>query len=379
VSLQFRLFSAATGGSPIVSRQLNNRSLTSGLINAEVEFGQDVFANAADLWLEVSVQNPAGSGAFVPLTPRQRLSSSIFAMNTRGVRVDAQGRVGLGPATGQPLPATLNLRTVADDPRVLAVTTTAGFERWAMTFGNSGELGFRSTATGGNTFVLESDGDAAFNAPAAVNPSAFNKAVSITGGTGGSFPGSAAFVVSNPVVGSTWSMGVLGNGGFSFIKNGAGPNTVAVPVLQITGGSDIAEPYDVAPARDAKGEIKPVPGMVVSIDPDRVGKMRVADRPYDRRVAGIISGANGVAAGLTLAQSGTCADGEFPIAKVGRVWVLADATDSPIEPGDLLTTAELPGHAMRADPSRAAGCAIGKAMSRLDSGKGYVLLLVNLQ
>ena len=49
-------------------------------------------------------------------------------------------------------------------------------------------------------------------------------------------------------------------------------------------------------------------------------------------------------------------------------------------PGDLLTTAELEGHAMRAtDPERCHGAVIGKAMSALDADTGLVLVLVNLQ
>ena len=64
----------------------------------------------------------------------------------------------------------------------------------------------------------------------------------------------------------------------------------------------------------------------------------------------------------------------------GRVYCLADATDRPIRPGDLLTSSSLPGHAMRADdPHRTYGAVIGKAMSPLDSGTGLVLILVSLQ
>jgi hypothetical protein len=55
-------------------------------------------------------------------------------------------------------------------------------------------------------------------------------------------------------------------------------------------------------------------------------------------------------------------------------------TSSPIKPGDLLTTSDTPGHAMRvADHARAQGAVIGKAMSVLKEGKGMVLVLVTLQ
>ena len=55
----------------------------------------------------------------------------------------------------------------------------------------------------------------------------------------------------------------------------------------------------------------------------------------------------------------------------------ADTSNGPIEPGDLLTTSEQAGQAMRAsDLGRAQGAVIGKAMTALESGDGEVLVLV---
>jgi len=81
-----------------------------------------------------------------------------------------------------------------------------------------------------------------------------------------------------------------------------------------------------------------------------------------------------------MGQAGSVADGQHPVALTGRVYALADASSGAIEPGDLLTTSDLPGHAMKvADPARAQGAIIGKAMSSLKGGKGLVLVLVSLQ
>ena len=152
--------------------------------------------------------------------------------------------------------------------------------------------------------------------------------------------------------------------------------TCRAQVIEITGGSDVAEPYVIA----AAGEVQPIAGMVVCIDAARIGQLRVARSAYDRTVAGIISGANGIQPGITLRQAGTVADGELPVASVGRVWCWCDAAQGgPIAAGDVLTTSDTPGHAMKADDAtRAQGAAIGKAMSSLDSGTGLVLVLVNL-
>jgi len=97
-------------------------------------------------------------------------------------------------------------------------------------------------------------------------------------------------------------------------------------------------------------------------------------------VAGIISGAGGVRTGLLMGQRDSLADGAYPIALTGRVYCRMDASNGSIEPGDLITTADTPGHGMKVtDHDRARGAIIGKAMTRLDEGQGLVLVLVSLQ
>jgi len=55
-----------------------------------------------------------------------------------------------------------------------------------------------------------------------------------------------------------------------------------------------------------------------------------------------------------------------------------DATDAPIEVGDLLTTSNKPGHAKKAtDPK--IGAIIGKALEPLAKGTGYIAVFVNIQ
>jgi hypothetical protein len=147
--------------------------------------------------------------------------------------------------------------------------------------------------------------------------------------------------------------------------------TARVKVLEIT-GADLAEKFPTSEALE--------PGTVVEIDPDNPGHLRKAQGAYNTRVAGVVAGANGLSKGIILGNL-EGSENHTPIAMSGRVWVYADATHEAIEPGDLLTTSDLPGHAMKAsDPSRAHGTVIGKAMTRLEKGKtGMVLVLVNLQ
>jgi len=109
------------------------------------------------------------------------------------------------------------------------------------------------------------------------------------------------------------------------------------------------------------------------------GQLKLSTRAYDARVAGIVSGANGINPGIALHQEDALEGGEN-VALSGRVYVLADASGGVIEPGDLLTTSDTPGHAMKVtDHARAQGAILGKAMSSLNEGKGMVLVLVTLQ
>jgi hypothetical protein len=146
---------------------------------------------------------------------------------------------------------------------------------------------------------------------------------------------------------------------------------LTVKVLTID-GADVAEPFEIATKDLPKGS-------VVIIDEDNPGQLKLSDCAYDKRVAGILSGANGVRAGICLSQQGFN-DGGQNVALSGRVYVLADASGGAIKPGDLLTTSDTAGHAMKvSDHAKAQGAILGKAMSSLKEGKGMVLVLVTLQ
>lgn len=156
-------------------------------------------------------------------------------------------------------------------------------------------------------------------------------------------------------------------GGVALWVNG----TARVRVIELT-GADVAEKF---PASD-----QPEPGMVMEIDPDRAGTLRIARGAYNTRVAGVVSGAGDIPVGAILGNLPGKEDAPA-IALSGRVYVQCDASAAAIEVGDLLTTADAPGCAMKsADRERSHGAVIGKAMTALAQGeKGLVLVLVNLQ
>lgn len=156
-----------------------------------------------------------------------------------------------------------------------------------------------------------------------------------------------------------------------------GSGRVITQVLQITGGADLSEQFEI---NAHSSGLAPAPGMVVCLDAQNPGQLIVSDKAYDRTVAGIVSGAGGVNPGMLMGQHDSEADGTYPVALSGRVYVMADAANGPIAVGDMLTTSNVPGHAMKVtDYDRAHGTIIGKAMSSLESGRGLVLALVSLQ
>ena len=138
-------------------------------------------------------------------------------------------------------------------------------------------------------------------------------------------------------------------------------------------GADLAEPFIT------KNDQEHPAGSVMVISDERPGELQLGSEPYDKRVAGVISGAQGINTAIRLSQEGVNDSGQ-PVALTGRVYCRADASNGAIKPGDLLTTSANPGHAMKAsDHSRTQGAVLGKAMSALDEGTGFVLVLVTLQ
>jgi hypothetical protein len=180
-------------------------------------------------------------------------------------------------------------------------------------------------------------------------------------------PGVTIFIPFNSALGR--AMDVVAN---NVSANDITMHDASVRQLTIRGGADLAEPF--AMSHDGVE-----PGTVVVIDDKNPGKLKASTRAYDKKVAGIVSGANGIRPGISMIQEDALEAGEN-VALSGRVYVKADASAGAIEPGDMLTTSSTPGRAMKAaDHDQAQGAILGKAMTSLQDGDGMVLVLVTLQ
>jgi hypothetical protein len=136
-------------------------------------------------------------------------------------------------------------------------------------------------------------------------------------------------------------------------------------------GADLAEDFFIVEANNVE------PGTVMVID--SANTLKICNSEYDRRVAGVISGAGKYKPGIILDKQES-SDNRLPIALMGKVYCKVDADYGAIEIGDLLTTSATVGHAMKAQEQlKAFGAVIGKALSPLKEGKGLIPILISLQ
>ena len=120
-------------------------------------------------------------------------------------------------------------------------------------------------------------------------------------------------------------------------------------------------------------------GTVVVLDANKANHVISSTSSYDTRVAGVISEQPGIVLGEK-------SDSKVLVATTGRVRVKVDATNGPIQIGDLLVTGTREGFAMKSLPVDVGGTRIhrpgtliGKALEPLAGGTGEILVLLSLQ
>jgi hypothetical protein len=156
------------------------------------------------------------------------------------------------------------------------------------------------------------------------------------------------------------------------------PTTKLHVVGDVTVTGNIAAKYqDVAEWVPASSALPT--GTVVTLDPTKSNHVEASSKAYDTRVAGVISEQPGIALG----ERG---DKKVLVATTGRVRLKVDASNGPIQVGDLLVTSNIPGLAMKSVPISIGGVQIhrpgtliGKALEPLENGSGKILVLLSLQ
>lgn len=164
--------------------------------------------------------------------------------------------------------------------------------------------------------------------------------------------------------------GQFGAGNYTF------PSNVTV-VGTLEGGNIKAKYQDVAEWVESSQDLQA--GTVVVLDTNRSNQVVAAKQAYDSRVAGVIS----LQPGIALGEQG---EGRVLVATTGRVKVKVDASNGPINIGDLLVTSDKTGVAMKSIPVdiggvqiHRPGTLIGKALEPLANGSGEILVLLSLQ
>jgi hypothetical protein len=146
--------------------------------------------------------------------------------------------------------------------------------------------------------------------------------------------------------------------------------------VEVTGdirlsNADCAEDFDIAGITEVE------PGTVMILGDE--GSLYESHQPYDKRVAGVISGAGEYKPGIVLDKHPSKTKRQ-PVALLGKVFCKVDAQYGSVQVGDLLTTSATLGHAMKvSEPLLAFGTVIGKALRPLKEGKALVPILITLQ
>ena len=192
--------------------------------------------------------------------------------------------------------------------------------------------------------------------------------------------GHAGVTGRNLTTGTNGGVGIYGTGGkFAGkfdgdlqVNGNANITGTLYATVDVVLGSDCAEDFDISPSTGIEA------GTVMVLSED--GSLRASQNPYDKKVAGVISGAGDYKPGLILGRSHPSSN-RMPLALAGKVYCKVDARHAAIEIGDLLTTSGTIGHAMKADdPTKAFGAVIGKSLRRVSTGqKDLIPILVALQ
>lgn len=405
------------GGQEVLGQPVSD-GLFTVVLNENEEFGYRPFREAGR-WLEVAARCPSGGGAYTVLSPRQPLTAVPYAQSLvlpASSHADVLG-AALEIQNNRPGSGGSGIHSL------IAGTTGTAVNGWAfstsgLTYGvygqsdsssGTGVHGRAHSLTGSTTGVA---GESLSLNGTAVSATASGGGVAmraLSNSAGVSRPtlhvqnqhsngigifasqesNDAVMVLTNTGTGDfirAFGTATAGNLRFRVTQEGNvfadGGYNCGNSINDDNGSGDLSEseiepclrddaPADFAEMLPAVGGLEAGDVLVMGAD----GLLRRSQAAYAATVMGVYSTRPSYLGNSRFAG----AAGYAPLAVVGVVPVKASAENGAIQPGDLLTTASIPGHAMRCQGVELCfGRTIGKALAGLEKETGLILMLVIL-
>jgi hypothetical protein len=423
---RFTLYDNAADAYGIVGEPVEktNVAVTNGLFSTELDFGPAF--NASPHWLAIELR-PVGAGDYQPLAPRQPLYPVPQALS---VRWDGISNVPAGFSDH-----------IDNDTLASLLCTNEQIAKWdgyewscadnnahthlGQSWQGTSGIGLQITMTGLPLLLNSSASNGLQVANANTFAALYSENTSVTGDAEGlvavtrSAGGEAieainasTSITANIIIGCSSNSStnpVCSDVEFSVRRDGnvradgafTGGGADYADLLRVSGDPASYSPGDVlvigadglltkATQPDATtivGDYSTQPAFIgdryASNEVKTASGMSVESRPASSQQTQNESGqAEEIVASAAVAQGNNL----VPVALVGVVPTKVSAENGAIQPGDLLTTSSIPGHAMKASPLvmngisfYAPGTIIGKALQPLASGTGMIDVLVTLQ
>lgn len=362
---QFELYNVANSGSTLATNVVDDVEVTDGIFSVELDMGEAFIGD--QLYIEISVRDGGSTGSYTTLSPRQKITAAPYAQGLMpGTVVMGNGNI----------------------PMIHGINTSS-----------SGGFGLHGEMTHTNASGQGVRGESNSTHSTAVGTYGLLTNSSATGsGVKGQNNGTSGYGVWGQ--GGSNATGVLGqthsNNDFGVWAYNSGTGNA----LRTEGGGNLIEAWDLypvnlrfkvdnsgnvsadgtftSPAADfaellpAKPGLEPADVLVI----DEMGHLALSTEAYQTNLAGVYSTKPAFMGGVKSEGSDT---NKVPLAVVGIIPVKVTSENGIIKPGDMLTSSNTAGYAMRADAHAPNGTVIGKAMGVMNEEKGQVQMFVILQ
>ena len=362
---EFHLYSVATNGTELATNVVDDVDVDNGLFNVELDMGGAFLGD--QLWLEIRVRDGGSSGSYTTLTPRQKITAAPYAQGLM------PGTVVMGSGN---IPMVHGINTASSGGRGLYGEMTHSNATGQGVRGESNST--HSSAVG--TFGILTNGSATGAGVKGQNNG-------VTGyGVWGQGGGNATGVLGQTNSSNDYGVWAYNSGnGVALRTEGSGNlieswdlSPVNLRFVVDNSGNVRADGTFTSPAADfaemlpAKSGLEPADVLVIDED----GQLALSTYAYQKTVAGVYSTKPAFMGGVHANETDLS---KVPLAVVGIIPVKVTNENGIIKPGDMLTSSNTAGYAMRAGDEAPNGTVIGKALGSMEDGKGLVEMFVILQ